>query len=260
MPLRDDRPHRCPLLGRPVHLRSRPHPGLLQRALRLDVRGRPAPEYGGYFNFSKDGVRVAGGMRNDGVDAARPTHWSVYLAVDERGGHGRCRDAQGSAVIVPAMPVGELGSMAVVTDPGGAAIGIWQPGLHKGFGIFGEPGTPSWFELHTRDYDASVQFYRDVFKWDAHPVERLARVPLHDARRGRDAARRASWTRRAFLPAGAPAGWSIYFGTDDTDKSLARIVDLGGKVVQPRRRHAVRAARDRPPTPPARCSSSYKAC
>ena len=41
--------------------------------------------------------------------------------------------------------------MAVVTDPGGDAIGIWQPGLHKGFGIFGEPGTPSWFELHTRE-------------------------------------------------------------------------------------------------------------
>ena len=47
--------------------------------------------------------------------------------------------------------------MAVVTDPGGAAIGIWQPGLHKGFGIYDEPGTPSWFELHTRDYDASVR-------------------------------------------------------------------------------------------------------
>jgi predicted enzyme related to lactoylglutathione lyase len=35
------------------------------------------------------------------------------------------------------------------------------------------------------------------------------------------------------FPAGAPSGWSIYFGTDDTDKSLARIVDLGGKVVLP---------------------------
>ena len=29
-------------------------------------------EYGGYFNFSKDGVQVAGGMRNDG-EPARPT-------------------------------------------------------------------------------------------------------------------------------------------------------------------------------------------
>ena len=93
MPLRDERPHRCPLLGRPVHLRSGADAGVLQRALRLDVRGRPVAEYGGYFNFSKDGVLVAGGMRNDGESGA-PDHWSVYLAVDERRGHGRRRGCQ----------------------------------------------------------------------------------------------------------------------------------------------------------------------
>ena len=37
----------------------------------------------------------------------------------------------------------------------------------------------------------------------------------------------------SFLPAGAPASWSIYFGADDTDKTLAKIVDLGGSIVQP---------------------------
>ena len=37
----------------------------------------------------------------------------------------------------------------------------------------------------------------------------------------------------SFLTAGAPASWSIYFGVDDTDKALAKIVDLGGSVVQP---------------------------
>jgi hypothetical protein len=36
-----------------------------------------------------------------------------------------------------------------------------------------------------------------------------------------------------FLPAGAPAQWSIYFGVDDTDAALARIVELGGSVVAP---------------------------
>ncbi len=31
-----------------------------------------------------------------------------------------------------------------------------------------EPGTPSWFELHTRDYRAAVLFSVDVLGWDAH--------------------------------------------------------------------------------------------
>ena len=39
----------------------------------------PGEEYGGYFNFLKDGVRVAGGMRNDG-ESGVPDLWSVYLA------------------------------------------------------------------------------------------------------------------------------------------------------------------------------------
>src|SRR4051812_10467403 len=35
--------------------------------------------YGGYFNFSKRGRRVAGGMQNDGSHGT-PDGWSVYLA------------------------------------------------------------------------------------------------------------------------------------------------------------------------------------
>jgi hypothetical protein len=36
----------------------------------------------------------------------------------------------------------------------------------------------------------------------------------------------------AFLPAGVPAHWSIYFGVDDTDAALEKIKALGGAVVQ----------------------------
>ncbi len=190
----------------------------------------PSEEFGGYFNFSKDGVQVAGGMRNDGEGGA-PDHWTVYLAVENAEGTVAAAAAQGGAVIVPAMPVMDLGSMAVVTDPGGDAIGIWQPGLHKGFGIFGEAGTPSWFELHTRNYDASVQFYREVFKWDARPMSDAPEFRYTTLNDGD--VQLAGVMDASVFPAGAPTGWSIYFGTEDTDKSLARIVDLGGKIVLP---------------------------
>jgi uncharacterized protein len=30
-----------------------------------------------------------------------------------------------------------------------------------------------------------------------------------------------------------PGQWSIYFGTEDADATLARIVELGGSIVQP---------------------------
>ena len=42
----------------------------------------PAEEFGGYFNFSKDGVLVAGGMASQ-PDSGTPDVWSVYLATDD---------------------------------------------------------------------------------------------------------------------------------------------------------------------------------
>ena len=49
----------------------------------------------------------------------------------------------------------------------------------------------------------------------------------------------------AFLPAGVPAHWSIYFGVDDTDAALAKIKSLGGRDRAGGRGHAVRPPRDR---------------
>ncbi|MGH3795908.1 MAG: VOC family protein [Pseudonocardiaceae bacterium] len=131
---------------------------------------------------------------------------------------------------VAAMEVGELGTMAVVADPGGAGIGVWQPGLHQGFGVFGEPGTPSWFELHTRNYQAVVDFYRTVFDWDTHVVSDTPEFRYTTLRHGE------SWLAgimdaSGWLPDGVPAHWSVYFGVADTDVALVKIADLGGQVL-----------------------------
>ena len=124
----------------------------------------PGPDYGGYINFQKDGIPVAGCMTNDG--SGGPDGWGVYLATDDAEKTVAAATENGGEVIVPAMDIMDLGRMAIVTDVGHAAIGAWQPGRHRGFGLLAEPGAPSWFELHTRDYDASVRFYQDVFKWE----------------------------------------------------------------------------------------------
>ena len=114
-----------------------------------------------------------------------------------------------------------------------AAIGAWQPGLHRGFGVYAEPDTPNWFELHTRDYDASVRFYRDVFGWDAHVMSDTARVPLHHARRGRRCAGRDHGRHRASCPRACPPTGRSTSASTDTDAALAQVVELGGSVLMP---------------------------
>src|SRR4051794_33150984 len=124
----------------------------------------PNPDFGGYFNFRYQDRLIAGAMRNDGSTEATDT-WSVYLAVENAEATIDAAAKQGSDVSVPAMPIADLGVMGVVSDPGGSRIGLWQPGTHKGFGTIDEANAPSWFELHTHRYDASVAFYQDVFGW-----------------------------------------------------------------------------------------------
>jgi predicted enzyme related to lactoylglutathione lyase len=86
--------------------------------------------------------------------------------------------------------------------------------------------------LHTRDYDASVAFYRTVFKWDTHAVSDVPEFRYTTLGEG-DGQLAGIMDASSFLPDGVPAHWSIYFGVDDTDAALAKIVELGGSIVQP---------------------------
>jgi len=195
------------------------------------------PDLGGYFNFQKDGVRVAGGFDSQ-PESPVPNVWTVYLATDdaEKTVDAATATANGGQVIVPAMAVqnaGEtLGTMAVVSDVGGAVIGMWQPGTHRGFGVHAEPGAPAWFELHTRDYDESVEFYRTVFRWDTHTEGDEPDFRYTTYGTG-DAAEAGIMDASGFLPDGVPAHWSVYFAVEDADAALAKTVELGGGVLVP---------------------------
>jgi hypothetical protein len=158
--------------------------------------------------------------------------WSVYLAVADAQATVDAAGAGGGQTHVPPMPVADLGVMAMVTDAGGAAIGLWQPGAHKGFGVYGEPNTPSWFELHTRAYAKSVDFYHTVFGWNltvAGDTDEFRYSVLEEGGEQLAGIMDAS----GFLPAEVPPHWAVYFGVDDADATLDKVVKLGGEVAQP---------------------------
>jgi predicted enzyme related to lactoylglutathione lyase len=191
----------------------------------------PGADYGGYKNFRLKDVRVAGCMRNDG-DAGVPDLWSVYLAVDDADATVARAAEHGGQVMVPAMDVMALGRMAVVVDVGGAVIGMWQPGEHRGFGYVGEAGAPSWFELHTRDYEKSLDFYRAVFGWKTRtesdsPEFRYSTVVVDDEQYA------GVMDASGFLPEGVPPVWTVYFGVEDADQTASEVVSLGGEIVMP---------------------------
>lgn len=191
----------------------------------------PNADFGGYFNYTLQGDRVAGCMSNDPQSGA-PDMWSVYLHVDDPEATVAAGEAHGGSTMVPAMPVGDMGTMAVLLDAGGAGIGLWKPGTHRGTGRYGEHGTPAWYELQTREYAAAVDYYRDVFRWPAHTMSDTPdfRYTTHGVD---DDAKAGIMDASGFLPEGVPSHWTIYFKVDDTDAAVATAVELGGSVLQP---------------------------
>lgn len=191
----------------------------------------PAPEYGGYFNFRLAGSRIAGCMAaQPGI--GDPDHWGVFLDSDDAARTVKTATANGGRTSVEPMAVDDLGTMAVVTDVGGATVGIWQPGTHPGCERIAEPGAPAWFELFTRDYDRTVAFYQDVFGWQTQVMSNTPDFRLTVLQpEGSDPAAGIMDATNLLEPDCA-AHWTVYFNVADTDRTLATAVDLGGTVLR----------------------------
>ena len=204
------------------------------RAFYRDLFGwtplEQSEEFGGYWMWAREGVPVAGGM---GAHPGEETEgiWSVYLAVEDAEKTVETATAEGAQVVVPVMTVGDTGVMAVLQDPTGARVGVWQPKQFNGFTVIGEPGAPAWFELLTRDYDKAVAFYRNVFGWDAHTMSNTPEFRYTTLGEG-ERASAGIMDASNFLGADDKPHWGTYFAVTDTDATLARAKELGGNVAR----------------------------
>lgn len=185
-------------------------------------------EHGGYITFRRGDDLMAGAMPSDASGAA-PDTWSVYLAVEDAAATVAAAEAAGAQIVMPAMAVPEMGTMAAIVDVGGAPLGLWQPGGHEGFGILAEPGTPGWFELHTRAYEPSLEFYRTVFGWDTH-VASDAEDFRYTTLGAEEEAAAGVMDDTVMGPDGPPAHWAVYFQVADTDAAAAKVEELGGSI------------------------------
>jgi predicted enzyme related to lactoylglutathione lyase len=191
----------------------------------------PSPEFGGYFMFTRDGVPVAGAMGDMG-DMRADNTWKIYLCTDDIARTADAAAATGANIAFPPTAVADLGSQMVFVDPTGAPLGAWQPGTFPGFTVFGEHGAPDWFELHTRDYETAVSFYRDVFGWETSTVNdsgEFRYTTMKDP--NSDGWLAGILDARATLPQGTPPHWSIYWNVDDVDAAARKVRALGGSVV-----------------------------
>ena len=129
----------------------------------------PIENAGGYRLLLHGGRQVAG-LAPVWGDTDRSA-WSIYVA--SRDVDQTCAAAlvSGGDVVMDAMDVLAAGRMAILRDPAGALISVWQAGEHHGYEAHGEPGTPIWSELVTTSLATAETFYGGVFGWTAEQHE-----------------------------------------------------------------------------------------
>jgi uncharacterized protein len=189
------------------------------------------PQYGGYFNFARQGVWTAGCMGDMG-DAKANDAWKPYFATQDLAKTVETAEAAGAQVTVPGMPVGDLGIQGVLVDPTGAALGLWQAGTWPGFSVVEEDGAPSWFELHTRDYAGALDFYRTVFGFEVDTVGDSDEFRYSTLRHSGQEEFMAGVCEDRELADGQTPYWAIYWELDDVDAGVATTERLGGTVLQ----------------------------
>jgi predicted enzyme related to lactoylglutathione lyase len=156
-----------------------------------------------------------------------PPAWNSYVTVpvvDDV--TARVTDLAGS-VVMPPMDVMTAGRMAVLQDPTGGHLCLWQAGDHVGAGLVNEHGTLTWNELMTDDVDGAVAFYTGLFGWTSEPFGDSYTVFMN----GERAAGGTMAIDEAMGP--MPPHWAVYFAVDDCDDVQEKAVALGGSVRMP---------------------------
>ncbi len=87
-------------------------------------------------------------------------------------------------------------------------------------------GVPSWVDLVTRDLDAGLRFYTELFRWDASDQGEEAGHYVIATRDGRTIAGLSALEEDS-----GPPRWTTYIDVDDAESAAHRVEAAGGKVL-----------------------------
>jgi predicted enzyme related to lactoylglutathione lyase len=195
--------------------------------------------YTGLFGWEYDDNPIGDGQvysmaRRDGLEVAalfsseQPPHWNCYVTVESADDATARAGENGATLISEPFDVMEAGRMAVIADPAGAALCLWEPRAHIGARLVNAPGAMTWNDLVTPDPDGAARFYGELFGWTVEEIPgaggyRVIKngersnggiMPLDPERMGAD----------------TPPNWMPYFGHEDVDRVVEEVGGLGGRV------------------------------
>ena len=180
------------------------------------------------FQLRGKDVGAAYPQQKEQLDHGIPPHWGSYVTVESADRAAAKAKELGGTLMMDPFDVMEHGRMAVLQDPTGGVLSVWEPRKHIGVQVRDEANTLCWNELYTRDTARAEAFYTGLFGWRAKASPGYTEWHVGD---------RAVGGMIAISPemGPMPPHWLPYFMVGDCDASEKRATELGGKALLPAR-------------------------
>ena len=190
------------------------------------IEVNPDPQYGGYAMAKLGGKDVAGIGPKMSPEA--PSAWTVYIGTADAKDTAKKATAAGGNVLAEPMDVGPQGVMAIIQDPSGAAIGVWQPKQMADAQVMGAANSYGWAELNSRGFEKAQPFYKKLFGWGEKKSDMGEGQEYTEFLSGGESIA-GGMEMNPMVPKEVPSYWLVYFGVPDVDKAYEKATEAGAK-------------------------------
>jgi predicted enzyme related to lactoylglutathione lyase len=183
------------------------------------INDMPIPDGSVYTMLQVDGHDLGALYENK----EHPPAWNSYVNVTSVDESAQKAQESGAKVVAQPFDVMDVGRMAIINDPQGASLCLWQPGKHIGATIRGESNTLCWNELMTPDIEGAREFYKSLFGWSLKVSPEYTEIDLGSTGIG---------GMMHITPdmQGMPTAWTPYICVADADATVEKIKSSGGKI------------------------------
>jgi hypothetical protein len=183
------------------------------------INDMPIPDGSVYTMLQVDGHDLGALYENK----EHPPAWNSYVNVTNVDDSAKKAQDLGANLIAPPFDVMDVGRMAVIADPQGASLCLWQAGKHIGATIRGDNNTLCWNELMTPDIEGARTFYKGLFDWNLKVSPEYTEISLGSTGIG---------GMMLITPEmqGMPTAWAPYICVADADATVEKIKSSGGKI------------------------------
>ena len=186
-----------------------------------------------YTMFNMNGKNVAAMylLMKEQKDMGIPPHWMSYIACDQVEAILEKVKANGGNVISEIFEIPEVGRGAMIQDPEGAVVGLWQADKHIGMSYKNIPNSLSWVEHASHGNPATIAFLENVFSWTSN-TQKFGDTDYTTFFAGEEAV-----AGLYVMPAemhSLPCHWLPYFMVANIDETLNKSEKMNGKILMPK--------------------------